>query len=91
MPKKTKKEKILAEYRKKLKLLQQQALSTLKIEEKKEVNLTLKSQIKISPKKIEKEFTSLPSYFLNDLKNSLLLSFLLIAFEIFLYFAKVIK
>jgi len=99
MPKKTKKEKILAEYRKKLKLLKQQVekkdypeISTPKIpfqpEEKKIYN-----NIQSTPSKIIKENDNslIRHYFFNDLKFSFLLSFFLIALEIFLYFAKLIK
>jgi len=90
MPKKTKKQKILAEYRKKIKLLQQEIIFVSKTETKKENKTTSPNQKILSLEKKE-EIKALSSYFLQDLKLSLLISFFLIALEILLYFAKVIK
>jgi len=99
MPKKTKKEKILAKYRKELKLLKQQT-------EKKayqEINAPKPpSQLKetktdnniqsISSKTVkENDNIAIRHYFFKDFKHSLLISFFLIALEFFLYFAKLIK
>jgi hypothetical protein len=93
MPKKTKKEKILAEYRKKLKLLKESPVFTPKPQPtaKKEEKILPQSSISPQTKKLNKEDNFISSYFVNDLKKNLLISFLLIALEIFLYFAKVIK
>ena len=93
MPKKTKKEKILAEYRKKLKLLKEIPVFTPKQQTtaKKEEKILPQSSISHQTKKLNKEDNFIFSYFLNDLKKSFLISFLLIALEIFLYFAKLIK
>jgi hypothetical protein len=95
MPKKTKKEKILAEYRKKLKLLKESPVFTPKPQPtaKKEEKILPQSSISPQTKKLnkDKEDNFISSYFVNDLKKSLLISFLLIALEIFLYFAKLIK
>jgi hypothetical protein len=99
MPKKTKKEKILAEYRKKIKFLKKQLeikdypkISTPKIPFKQEEK-KIYDNIQSNPSKTIKEnYNSLiRHYFFNDLKFSFLLSFLLIALEIFLYFAKLVK
>ena len=93
MPKKTKKEKILAEYRKKLKLLKEIPVFTPKQQTtaKKEEKILPQSPISPQTKKLNKEDNFISSYFVNDLKKSLLISFLLIALEIFLYFAKLVK
>jgi hypothetical protein len=93
MPKKTKKEKILAEYRKKLKLLKESPVFTPKPQPtaKKEEKILPQSPISPQTKKLNKEDNFISSYFVNDLKKSFLISFLLIALEIFLYFAKLIK
>ena len=89
MPKKTKKEKILAEYRKRLRIIQQQTQQkdSQPVIEKKEV-LINKKNVPI----ITKDEKNLINYnFLQDLKKSFLISFFLIALEFFLYFAKLIK
>jgi hypothetical protein len=93
MPKKTKKEKILAEYRRKLKLLKESTVFTPKPQPtaKKEEKISPQSPISPQTKKLNKEDNFISSYFVNDLKKSFLISFLLIALEIFLYFAKLIK
>jgi hypothetical protein len=95
MPKKTKKEKILAEYRRKLKLLKESTVFTPKpqptIKNKKEEKILPQSPILPQTKKLNKEDNFISSYFVNDLKKSFLISFLLITLEIFLYFAKLIK
>ncbi len=89
MPKKTRKEKIIAQYRKKIKLLNQQTNHSLT--EKK----LLEKQHNV--KKIEennnlnKNNSSDNKYFFNDLKKSLIITFLIIALEISLYFANLIK
>jgi len=89
MPKKTKKEKILAEYRKKLKLLNTNNKvfnSNRNIKDKKEETSINQSRKIIKAK--ENHDTSF--HFLNDLKKSLLISLFLIIIEIILYFVKLI-
>lgn len=89
MPKKTRKEKIIAQYRKKLKLLNQQNNQSL-IENK---LLEKKPEIKKIEKNnnLNKNNSSDNKYFVNDLKKSLIITFLIIALEISLYFANLIK
>lgn len=92
MPKKTKKEKILAAYRKKLRLLEQTRPS-----ETPSVLGNLKHEIKT--KSINKnafqakktELVPAPKFFFVDLKKSLILIVLIVALEIGLYFARLIK
>jgi len=99
MPKKTKKEKILADYRKKLRIIQQQIQQkdTQNIIEKKEIPVEKKPSImRKKPEAITEAITieekNLINYnFFHDLKKSLLLSFFLIALQFFLYFTKLIK
>jgi len=93
MPKKTKKEKILAKYRKKLKLLKKTSVFTPKQQLiiKKEEKILNKSPISSQTKIINKKDNFISYYFVSDLKKSLFISFLLIVLEIFLYFAKLIK
>lgn len=89
MPKKTKKEKILAEYRKRLKIIEQQIQqkNIQPIIEKKGPQIRKQTTPTITMnKKIAFNYN-----FLQDLKKSFLISFLLIALEFFLYFAKLIK
>jgi len=89
MSKKTKKEKILAAYRKKLRLLEQfkgsniTPLQTVNIQKEKDDKETVEVE------KIEQ--ISPPKYFFTDLRKSLILVFIIIALEISLYFAKLIK
>lgn len=88
MPKKTKKEKLLAEYRRKLKLLQQQtAIKDIQTPKEKQVPMA-ENIDKIPP--LSKE-ALVPSYFLADLKKSLFLVGIIIALEISLYFVRIIK
>lgn len=96
MPKKTKKEKIIAQYRRRLKLIESLSLP-VKEKEISHSQLSLTSSkekkpeiITPQPKLIQEEF-DLKKYFLIDLRKSLLLSFLIIGFEFFLFFIKVIK
>ncbi len=89
MPKKTKKEKIIAAYRKRLKLLEEQQTFTSKplAEEqpKKEEKITI-SQVQPD---LTKEDMTISHYFRSDLKKSLILIGFIIALEIFLYFATI--
>lgn len=92
MPKKTKKEKILAAYRKKLRLLEQTrpfetqpVLNNINPEVKKES----KNKNALQSKKTEP--VQIPKFFIIDLRKSLILIILIIALEIGLYFVKLIK
>jgi len=97
MPKKTKRQKIIAQYRKKIKLLE-----TDKIPDKVKINQPIISvaPIKIPDEKpsdkiinheltINNEDRLLTNYFVTDLKKSIWLSFLIIALEIIFYFATI--
>lgn len=86
MPKKTKKEKLLARYHKKLRELENNTGAPMKkIEEKVQAVVTPKIE-KVSEVDIQNN-----KYFYTDLKKSLLLIFLIIGVEVGLFFAKLIK
>jgi len=95
MPKKTKKEKLLAVYRKKLHLLEQaskqplikmsEPTSSLTSEVGPRTNVKQTSEVKKTEQAIA------PKYFFTDLRKSLILVVIIIALEIGLYFAKLIK
>lgn len=88
MPKKTKKEKILAAYRKKLRLLEQSNIKSppsLTSEVNVRTTNTRTSEVK------QTEKIAPPKYFFLDLRKSLILVSIIIAVEIGLYFAKLIK
>lgn len=87
MPKKTKKEKLLARYHKKLRLLEnrQTAASPVKAE------VEIKEQIPVIEKRIKTEINEPPQYFFSDLKKSILLIVLILGLEVSLYFANLIK
>jgi len=97
MPKKTKQEKIIAEYRKKLKLLQQNSISLPQIE-KKPITQKIDNHV-LTPKphetlistdqKTYSELQVAKTNFVADFKKSLLLTVAIIALEIFLYFATI--
>lgn len=87
MPKKTKKEKILAMYHKKLRLLEDRQTVTPSVLVKTPVNTTKIIENKISPEITE----PVNQYFFSDLKKSLLLIVLIIGIEVSLYAAKLIK
>lgn len=87
MSKKTRKEKILAAYRKKIRILEQSKLETSPsavsktiIETKIEKPVITQKAKQISP----------PKYFFLDLRKSIILSIIIIALEFGLYFAKLI-
>jgi len=84
MPKKTKKEKIIAEYHKKLKLLQTQSQTVhqqpIKAVEKIEIE---------EPRKIIEEQPENNKFFLIDFKKSIFLTVAIIALEILFYFATI--
>ncbi|MFH0979349.1 MAG: hypothetical protein V1803_00130 [Candidatus Roizmanbacteria bacterium] len=87
MPKKTKKEKLLAVYRKKLRLLEQTSKQPLtKVPEP----TSLLTSETVS-KTIVNEQAIAPKYFFTDLRKSLILVVIIIALEIGLYFVKLIK
>jgi len=85
MPKKTKKEKLLALYHRKIRLLEnKQTITpiTPSITQSPVPMPVVNQEIKISP---------LNQYFFSDLKKSLILITLIIGLEISLYFAKLIR
>lgn len=94
MPKKTRKEKILAEYRRKLKLLEEKKRPEIFIEKaqspkylKKEIEHT---DNKIIDKPIDtKEDKAALGYFFQDLKKSLVFILIIISVEVLLYFVKI--
>lgn len=85
MPKKTKKEKLLAIYHRKIRLLENKQTTT-------PVTVPTASS-PVSTPIINQETKILPlnQYFFSDLKKSLILITLIIGLEISLYFAKLIK
>jgi hypothetical protein len=85
MPKKTKKEKLLARYHKKLRLLENREIPVSKIETN--VKVIEPSTNKIKPTVAE----PVNEYFFSDLKKSILLIILILGIEVSLYFAKLIK
>lgn len=85
MPKKTKRQKIIAAYRKKIKLTTGVSPVAAPIQ----VNPKVTTSIKETPKENEK--ISENSFFFSDLKKSLILVGVVIALEIALYFARIIK
>lgn len=92
MPKKTKKEKIIAEYRRKLKFIQNQKITISPVIEPSAV----KKQEEIHPKIIThtkpahtEEDSLITSHFKSDFKKSLILIVFIIGLEIFLYFATI--
>lgn len=91
MPKKTKKEKILAMYHRKLRLLEdRQAVTpsvTPSVQVKTPVNTTKIIENKTSPEITE----PVNQYFFSDLKKSLLLIVLILGIEVSLYAAKLVK
>ncbi len=87
MPQKTKKEKIIAEYRRRLQILQEHRVTVQKSEP-----TTLSSQSKpVLPEMAmqPKDDSLIVSYFKNDFKKSLYLIAAVIALEILLYFASI--
>lgn len=95
MPKKTKKEKLLARYHKKLRLLENRQTVNPPVQAKiiNEVSMPpVESKIKTPINEpLTQEHKQLDQYFFSDLKKSLLLITLIIGLEISLYFAKLIK
>lgn len=91
MPKKTKKEKIIAEYRKKLKLLQ--LSNTHQLSSSPPISVDRKPTASPAPAKqmyvSSQEDQVISHYFTQDLKKSLLLIGGIIALEILLYFVSI--
>ncbi|MEK7522526.1 MAG: hypothetical protein AAB569_03025 [Patescibacteria group bacterium] len=88
MPKKTKKEKILASYHRKIRLLENRQMITSPVQVKTPVTVEINTfENKIKPEVIE----PVNQYFFSDLKKSLLLIVLIVGVEVGLYFAKLIK
>lgn len=83
MTRKTKKEKKIAAYRKKLQFLQE-------ISKAKNIDEAKKVSEPPSEKTIETiESQSTPTHFIKDLKKSLLVIFLIITLEIIIYFVSI--
>lgn len=93
MSKKTKKEKILAAYRKKLRLLEElnKQSTPLTVRSTPSSTFEIKKQNKKTSKIKQYQLDSSPKYFFLDLKKSLILIVIIIALEIGLYFVKLIK
>lgn len=100
MPKKTKKEKIISQYRRKLELLKKINLTYLDMQEKSNTNKPQPMIIKKKPVlnnthnlplTTEEDKSLIKKYFFFDLKKSLLFSFLIITIQITLSLLKVIK
>ncbi|MCS6956798.1 MAG: hypothetical protein NZM02_03080 [Patescibacteria group bacterium] len=92
MPKKTKKEKIIAQYRKKIRLLSFNQENKNNISQNNNNKHSIKKETKeIKQIEKDKDKSFFNKYFLLDLKKSLFLIILIIALEIGLYFAKLIK
>jgi hypothetical protein len=85
MPKKTKKEKLLALYHKKIRLLENKQTNT---------PIPVRTTPSPAPTTVTNQETKTPplnQYFFSDLKKSLILITLIIGLEISLYFAKLIR
>ena len=88
MPKKTKKEKLLARYHKKIRLLENKQAITSTVQTK------IPNLVSVPPVNNETKtaiIEPLNLYFFSDLKRSLLLIVLIIGLEVSLYFVKLIK
>ncbi len=93
MPKRTKQEKIMAQYRKRLKLIQQlqepdrkMEVRNVKQDYEDESEKTLQTSHITPP---ASNFQSHTSYFVNDLKRSLIFIVSIIALEIAVYFGTI--
>ena len=97
MPKKTKKQKIIAQYRKKIKLLETSKIPTevktsqpiISAPSKKIFEEKPSDKVINQESEINNEDNLLTNYFVTDLKKSIWLSFLIIALEIIFYFATI--
>lgn len=94
MPKKTKKQKIIAQYRKKLKLLSDfsniQRLEKNNDSKKENKNKPIEN-LRLSDNNNQSSDNLNKKYFLKDFKTSILLIIFIIVLEIGLYFVKLIK
>lgn len=81
MPKKTRKEKILSAERKKTRLLQQISQPITPV--------VISSSPKIQKPVLDETETGMKTFFIKDLKKSLLLVGLIIALEIIIYFGTI--
>ncbi|MFA6080984.1 MAG: hypothetical protein WC741_01075 [Patescibacteria group bacterium] len=89
MPKKTKKEKLLALYHKKIRLLENRQMAVSPVQEK--VIIEDRTSVPVIENKIKTTINDPPQYFFSDLKKSLLLIVLILGLEVSLYFARLIK
>jgi hypothetical protein len=89
MPKKTKKEKIIAQYRRQLELLKKQASSFEP--QPKIISQPSSVNKKNTEETIKNSSEQIKYYFLADFKKSIFLTFFIIALELFLYFAMFFK
>jgi len=87
MPKKTKKEKILAMYHKKLRLLENKQVISSSVEIKTPEIISETPFVKETAVEVKEP----PKYFFSDLKKSLLLIILIVGVEVGLYLAGLIK
>ncbi|EKE14195.1 MAG: hypothetical protein ACD_12C00634G0001 [uncultured bacterium] len=88
MPKKTKKQKLLATYHRKTRLLENQQVINTPEMPASPVEIKIKTPIN---KPLSQESMNSNQYFFSDLKKSLLLIVLILGLEVSLYFAKLIK
>jgi hypothetical protein len=88
MPKKTKKEKIIAQYRRQLELFKKQASS---FQPQPKIISQPPSVNKKNTEETKNSFKQIKYYFLSDFKKSIFLTFFIIALELFLYFAMFFK
>ncbi len=90
MPKRTKREKIIAEYRKRMRLLQQMNLSSVQSvqkEEQTEENKPLSQSLPPAGDSSE----AVKKFFIGDLKKSFIFIIIIIALEIIVYFGTISK
>ena len=95
MPKKTKKEKLLARYHKKIRLLENKEAVNSPVQVKVPANVSIhpinsKTITSISEPLIQEQKQE-NKYFFSDLRKSLFLVVLIVGLEISLYFAKLIR
>jgi vacuolar-type H+-ATPase subunit H len=91
MPKKTKKEKIIAQYRRQLKFLQEKGIQILPKQAQIEKKETAVNKQKTAENLQLDSLDKTKHFFVIDLKKSIFLSLLIIALELFLYFALVLE
>jgi hypothetical protein len=100
MPKKTKKQKIIAEYRRQLKLLKEkEAIANQEGKDKTKINsfsiskkdVPTTKQSFLKKPETDESLHQVRSYFINDFKKSFFLTTIIIAIELFIYYAKILK